>query len=371
MNVTTNAAFPRRILVVKPADLGDLLFVTPALRALRRSFPQARIELLAPPSSAPLLQGCPYLDEILVFDKYIFDNPVAFLHPANWRQLLQLALTLRRRRYDAVLIPRHLTTRLGAFKYAALALVTGASRRVGLDNGRGWFLTDRVPDAGFGAFHEVEYDLQVAARLGAHIEEGDQHLWLPRDEAAEVWAEQIVASWPRPLVIMHPGSGAYSPARRWPAEHFAALADAWTARHGGTVALVDADRAVTSAVQQAARSKLIDLGGQTTLEQTIALIRRCDLFIGNDSGPLHMAAAAGVPTVGIYGPSNHLAWGPWGDRTAVVRRDLPCMPCFYRGHSLGRPQGCPERPCLVELPAETVLAVAEKLWKRVREEKSL
>ncbi len=364
----TSAENVDRILVVKPADMGDLLFVTPALRALRQTFPQARIDLLAPPSSAPLLQGCPYLDEVITFDKYTFDRPLAFLWPGHWRPLVRLALDLRRRRYDALLIPRHLTTRLGALKYAVLAWATGAPLRAGLDNGRGWFLTHRVPDGGFGAFHEVEYDLQVAACLSAHTD--DVRLWLPTDEEAEAWAERAVTRWPRPIVVMHPGSGDYSTARRWPPDRFAALADAWAARHGGTVVLVDASPEVTAAVRQAAHSPVVDLGGQTTLWQMIALIRRCDLFIGNDSGPLHVAAAANVPTVGIYGPSNHLAWGPWGQRTAIVKRDLPCMPCFYRGHRLGTPQGCPPRPCLTELPVEQVLAVAEGLWKSAQEEKA-
>ncbi|GAP61933.1 heptosyltransferase II [Ardenticatena maritima] len=352
----------RRLLVVKPADLGDLLFVTPALRALRETFPHARIDLFAPPRSAFLLRDCPYVDEIVAFDKYAFDDPRALLSPRGWWALARLAWDLRRRRYDALVIPRHLTTALGALKFAALALASGAPIRAGLDNGRGWFLTHRVPDEGFGARHEVEYDLAVVATLGARTR--DHRLWLPCDERAEAWAEALVQHWARPLVVMHPGSGAYSTARRWPAEHFAALADAWYARHGGTVALVDATADITSVVCTHAQAPLVDLGGRTTLLQTIALLRRADLFVGNDSGPLHLAAAAGVPVVGVYGPSNWRAWGPWGAHTAVVHRDLPCQPCFYRGHSLGLPDGCPDRPCLTGLAPERVLAVMEQMAKR-------
>ncbi|MDQ7028684.1 MAG: glycosyltransferase family 9 protein [Ardenticatenia bacterium] len=355
-----------RLLVMKPADLGDLLLTTPALRALRQTFPETRIEILVPPTSAVVLRECPYVDEILTFNKYAFDRPAALWRPDRWLALARLARELRRRRYDVVLIPRHLTTRWGALKFAALALATGAPRRVGLDNGRGWFLTDRVPDAGFGAKHEVEYDLLVVARLGARTD--NVRLWLPSDPRAEAWAEEITAAWARPLLLLHPGSGAYSVARRWPPDRFAALADAWAERHGGTVVLVDASADVTGAVLRAARCRPIDLGGRTSLVETIALIRRCDLFVGNDSGPLHMAAAAGVPALGIYGPSNARAWGPWGPHTAVVKRDLPCMPCFYRGHALGRPQGCQERPCLTALSVERVLAAAEALWQSAQEE---
>lgn len=350
-----------KLLVVKPADLGDLLFVTPALRALRETYPDAQIDVLAPPSSSPLLRGCPYIDEVLAFDKYSFDEPDDFLRPANWQPLLVLAWQLRRRKYDAVVIPRHLTTLMGTLKFASLAYATGAPYRVGLDNGRGWFLTHRAIDEGFGARHEVEYDLTVVARIGAHTD--DTRLWVPRDPDAEAWAEALVGVLARPLLVVHPGSGDYSTARRWPAERFAALIDRWLARHEGTVLLMDASAEVTKRVRETATLPVLDLGGRTTLLQTIALLRRADLFVGNDSGPLHLAAGVGVPALGIYGLTNQDAWGPWGDRTAIVSRtDLACMPCFYRGHRLGLRNGCPDRPCLTQLPTERVLTAMEEVY---------
>lgn len=349
-----------RILVVKPADLGDLLFVTPALRALRETYPAADIHLMAPPSSSPLLRDCPYLDTIISFDKYTFDEPRAFLRLSNWRPLVRFWWQLRRRRYDAVVIPRHLTTHMGTLKFAALALGTGAPIRAGLDNGRGWFLTHRVTDEGFGARHEVENDLAVVSLLGAHTD--DAQLWVPAEPAAEAWGASFAEALPRPLLVVHPGSGEYSTARRWPADHFAGLIDAWHARYQGSVVLIDANPDVTERVCEVARVPAIDLGGRTSLMQTIALLRRADLFIGNDSGPLHLATGAGVPALGIYGLTNQQAWGPWGDRTMIVSRDLPCMPCFYRGHRLGLKNGCPDRPCLTELTIERVLQATESLY---------
>lgn len=352
----------KRILVVKPADLGDLLFVTPALRALRETYPAADIDLMAPPSSSPLLRECPYVDTIVSFDKYTFDEPGAFLRLSNWRPLIRFWWRLRRRSYDAVVIPRHLTTHMGTLKFAALALATGAPVRAGLDNGRGLFLTHRVTDEGFGARHEVENDLAVVSLLGATTD--DTHLWVPADPEAEKWADSFAGALPRPLLIVHPGSGDYSTARRWPADRFASLIDAWHARHEGTIVLIDANPTVTARVRDATSVPAIDLGGRTSLMQSIALLRRADLFIGNDSGPLHLAAGVGVPALGIYGLTNQQAWGPWGDRTAIVSRDLPCMPCFYRGHRLGLKNGCPDRPCLTELSVEHVLQAAENLYSK-------
>lgn len=351
-----------KILVVKPADLGDLLFVTPALRALRETYPDAQIDLMTPPSSATLLRDCPYLDTVITFDKYVFDEASSFLSPANWRALFAFGWRLRRERYDVVLIPRHLTTWMGTFKYAGLALVTGAPHRVGLHNGRGWFLTEGVCDRGFGARHEVEYDLAVARRVGARTTETG--LWVPQNPAAEQWARAFIKGLPSPRIIVHPGSGDYSTARRWPAASFAEFADCWLSRYGGTVILIDATPEVTRRVQAAARHDLVDLGGKTSLLQTIALLRRATLFIGNDSGPLHLAAGAGVPALGIYGLTNQRAWGPWGEHTRIVSRsDLPCMPCLYRGYRLGLRNGCPDRPCLTELSVDAVLAAAEEVYK--------
>src|ERR1700687_4638047 len=135
-----------RILVVRLASLGDLLITTPALRALRASFPDAHIGVLTTPASAPALRGLDTYDEVITFDKFAFDRPTDAL------QSLPAALRLL----------HHLTTPFGIAKYAALSLGSGARRRVGLDNGRGrWFLTDSAVDRGFGWHHEVDYWLDV------------------------------------------------------------------------------------------------------------------------------------------------------------------------------------------------------------------
>src|SRR5262245_40179853 len=140
---------PNRILVVKLSDIGDVLTATPALRLLRESFPQARIDVLVPPRSAVVLRGLSSVDEVIVFDKFGYDAVGAALSPRALLGALDFGRALRARRYDMLVMPHHLSTRWGTLKWAALALATGAPVRVGLDNGRGWFLTHRVPDAGF------------------------------------------------------------------------------------------------------------------------------------------------------------------------------------------------------------------------------
>src|SRR5712691_748975 len=176
------------ILVVKLAGIGDLLLATPALQALRESYPQARIDLLVTPDSAGLLDNWDVINNVIVLDKYLFDYPAQMvMNPLTMTQLAILWNKLREGHYDAVLLLHHLTLPFGRLKHQALMRATGAKWRVGLDNGHGWFLNVRVKDNGFGALHEAEYNLAVAAAVGATT--SDKHLTVPLSDAeyAQAW----------------------------------------------------------------------------------------------------------------------------------------------------------------------------------------
>src|SRR5438874_1566870 len=171
------------ILVVKMAGIGDLLLATPALRALRETYPQARIDLLVTPDSAGILDGWQVIDRIIVLDKYLFDYPQQMLkHPRNLLRLRPLWHELREDHYDAVLLLHHLTLPFGRLKHQVLMRTTGAKWRVGLDNGHGWFLNVRVKDNGFGALHEAEYNMAVAEAAGATISSRNLEVPLSEEE---------------------------------------------------------------------------------------------------------------------------------------------------------------------------------------------
>ncbi|MEA3459660.1 MAG: glycosyltransferase family 9 protein [Chloroflexota bacterium] len=358
---------PKRILVVKLSDIGDVLTATPALRALRQSFPAARIDALVPPNSAPVLVGSPLVDGVLISRKFRYERPLDALHLGVLAEALYLLSKLHSFRYDTTVILHHLTTRWGALKYAALALASGANVRIGLDNGRGWFLTHRARDLGFGAKHEVEYWLDVVETVGATTD--DLSLEVAISPAAEAFANgQIPMANDRcPLVAIHPGSGGYSPARRWSTEGFAHVADALVERYGARIVLVGTPADGISKVASLMHSEAVNLEGKTTLKQLAAVLRRCDLFIGADSGVMHLACAVGTPVVAIFGPSNHKAWGPWTPRgeergrAVVVRADLPCSPCSYVGFSVRRREGCKARTCMRLVTPEMVLEAATEL----------
>jgi len=356
-----------RILVVRLASLGDLLITTPALRALRTTFPDAHIGVLTTPSSAPALRGLDTYDEVITFDKFAFDRPADAV--LGLPAAVALAAELRAGHWQTLVLLHHLTTPFGIAKYAALSLGSGARRRVGLENGRGrWFLTDSAVDRGFGWHHEVDYCLDAVAVLGAH-HPGQPRLELciaPDDAgwAAARWSEaQLHAA-----VLLVPGSGAFSRARRWAAERFVQVGRALLERHGLTPLVLsglDADeqalaRQVAEAIGPGARIAPPAPGPQALG----ALIRRCRLVVANDGGAVHVATAVGTPVVAIYGPSNDRAWGPYpplDPRHQVVREALACSPCIHRGHAFGTPQGCPARTCLAILEVPAVLAAAERI----------
>ncbi|MBV9020392.1 MAG: glycosyltransferase family 9 protein [Ktedonobacteraceae bacterium] len=366
------------ILVVKLAGIGDLLLATPALSALRETYPQARIDLLVTPDSAGLLNGWGVLDNIIVLDKYLFDYPQQiFTRPRNLLRLLPTWRALRAGHYDAILLMHHLTLPFGRLKYQLLAYATGAKWRVGLDNGHGWFLNVRVKDEGFGARHEAEYNMAIAQAVGSAIRNTNLTVPLTDEERRQarlfVYGDAEAESVERPIIAMHPGSGGYSTARRWAPERFAQLADTLFHDVGGQLLLLGGPEEA-ELHQQVIRDMhsgmpVRSLAGKGSIKVAAAVLELVDLFVGNDSALMHLATAVGAPTVAIFGLTNFKAWGPYtgdakGQLATVVHLDLPCMPCFYRGHELGTPEGCATRDCLARLGVDPVAVAARRMLRQ-------
>lgn len=344
--------------MVQLGDIGNLALTTPALAALRSAHPSAHLAVLTTTHAAPILAGAGLADAIIAFDKRAFSGLRSLLKPATLRRIL----ALRRDRYDAVIFCHHFTLWPGTIKFALIAFASGARRRIGLQNGRGWFLNESIPDRGFGARHEAQVALDLAALLGADGTPIAAQV-AQADAKSEFLADAGDGS---PWVALHAGSGGYSLARRWEPTRFAQVADTLIERHNARIVLVGGAGDDTAAVRSAMRhSPALDLSGQTTLPELVGVLARCDLFIGADSGVMHLAAAASVPVVAVFGPSNHDAWGPWnpGGRAIVVRSAPVCSPCLYVDHGIGLREGCPARTCLKMVTADDVIAAAETLLK--------
>ncbi len=364
---------PRRILVMMLGDIGDLLLATPALRLLRDRYPAACIVAMTKPTTVRVLEGTGLVDGFLPVDKHLFDRPAATLRPAVLLRLLRSVSEMRRQRFDAVVLLHHLVTWWGTLKFAGLSLASGARLRAGLDNGRGVFLTHRAVDRGFDAAHESTYWLRVVAAMPGGrparqpLAEPDRPIFNLTDEAQDRADALLRSRGLTPgdrMLAIHPGSGAYSVARRWFPDRFAVVADTLAERHGLRVVLLgNADeRELADQVAGQMRRPAANLAGCTALDELAGVLRRCALLVGNDSGVAHMAAAVGTPVAAIFGPFNHNTWHPLGNSLVVrVSPALPCMPCVNRGFKRGYPEGFPPRYCLQEVTPEMVVAAAEAL----------
>ena len=364
-----------RILVIRVGDMGDALLATPMLRALRQRYPAARIDLLTTASAATLLAECPLVDSLYTLPQGIAAYGASLAGLAGLTGGALLLAGLRAARYDAVIFANHLTLPSGRRWRRALAIALDAPLTLGLDNGYGRFLRLRVPDAGFGARHEVEYALALAARLDATLPSAERGARLADLGWGDIRAAAL-APGQAPHIALHPGSGAYSVARRWPATRYVELARALGDEFNAHVTLVGGpeERYLAASVIAALGEPawVANAVGATSPRQLAETLSGAQLFIGNDSLPMHLATATGVPVIAIFGPSNASAWGPYApgqsERVAVIRRaDLPCSPCIYRGHALGTPQGCPPRCCLTELTIAPVLLAARRLLRSAQQ----
>ncbi len=350
-----------RILLIRLRLIGDVVFTTPIIRALRRRNPGAHLAYVAEPAAAPIVADNPRLDEVIV----------ARPPHAAGRALadLSLARRLRRGRFDLA-IDLH-----GGPRAATLALLSGARRRIGYDiPGRGWLYTDPVPrPRELRARHSVENQWDLLGPLGIEPpdRERDATEMAVSPEAAATAVAKLEAAGVEDrgrLAVIHVSAG--NPFRRWPAEAFAALAAGLVTRDARLSVLLLSgpsereaarkigDRARAAAGPSAAR--IVDRV-ELDLRELRAVLEEAALFVGGDSGPLHVAGTTPVPVVGLYGPTLPARSAPWRPPryvTESVEIALPCRPCDQRRCEPG------DYRCLGQVTPAAVLAAAERALAR-------
>ena len=311
----------RRILVRGTNWIGDAVLTTPALAALRAGFPQAKIAVLVKPAIAELLAGHPAVDEIVL-------NRDPGPHTGLGGKL-SLARQLSRGRYDLAVLFQN------AFEAAAITALAGIPNRYGYaTDGRSFLLTHRVPlTPKIRRKHQVEYYLELLRPLGIPVVPTAPMLRTTLGEDAAV-VEQLHAFGVKPdqvVIGLNPGS-VYGSAKRWLPERFAQAADRLAADHGACVLIFGGrgEEELGHAIAGMMTAPTIVLSGYTTVRQLMALIKRCRLFITNDTGPMHIAAAFGVPLVAIFGPTNPATTSPYGPGHELVRHPVECSPCLLR-----------------------------------------
>jgi ADP-heptose:LPS heptosyltransferase/glycosyltransferase involved in cell wall biosynthesis len=332
---------PRSVLVVQMADLGDVILSGPFLRELRRFLGRAKITLVVQSAMVNVIERCPYVDEIVPYNwRTVRDWETAFRGaPGWWWSSLRAAATrLWKRRFDLAVSLRWNNDPCQA---AALILMyaSGAARRVAYLDAQDDFKRDSLrfvdrlisdgPVRG-SPKHEVEYQLDLLRFLGGRPESSGLEVWT--DAGDESVARAILArpglSDGGPLVALAPG--ARWSFRRWPPERFTELG-AWLQDEFRARIMIFAgksERPLANRIESGLRKdRTVNLAGRTTLRQMAAVLKHCDLFIGIDSGPMHVATAAGVPTVGLFGAGEYGRFRPWGTAHEVIRLGLTCYPC--------------------------------------------
>ncbi len=357
-----------RILLIRPDHLGDLLFTTPALRLLREAFPQARITYLVGPWSRAVVENNPHVDEIALcpFPGFTRQQKRSLFEP--YVTLLQHARQLRQRDFDLAIV-----LRFDHWWGALLAYLAGIPRCVGYDVAEVRpFLTDAVPYS--PQRHEVEQNLALVEQgsgtrdqgLGIRAQGADWPLEFHLTAEDEGFAEDYLAEHGVEdgdlLVGIHAGAGAA--VKLWRNEGWAQVADTLAERYEAKVILTGSaeELPLCRAIAEGMTSNPIVAAGETSLGGLAAIMARCRLALGVDSGPLHLVVAVGTPTVHLFGPVDSRAFGPWGDpaRHLVVTFDngMDCIPCNRLDYPLAE---LDQHPCVRNITVAQVLEAAERL----------
>lgn len=321
---------PARILVIRLDLIGDLVLSMVIVRVLKRTYPEAEIDLISVPASAKVIEGDPAIARLLGYDPNIWRRPKALAQKKNWRELRELLKTLHERDYDLA---------ISVFgKWAGvLAALSGTRRTLGF--GRESFpglMTDSVPGKHWTPGekkHEVDYCLQLAQAAGAIIEAEDRYpnLTIPAQATDEIELLLTAAGVQsqRPLIACHVSAN-NGQSKRWPVPYWAALLDRLIREENASVVLTGApnDLPLIEKITGRMREQALNLAGKTSLTQLAALLKRADLLISGDSGPMHMAGAVETPLIAIHGPTDPALSGPVSHHATVLRSDIWCSPCY-------------------------------------------
>ncbi|MBI5826742.1 MAG: lipopolysaccharide heptosyltransferase II [Deltaproteobacteria bacterium] len=334
------------ILVRAPNWIGDAVICLPALECLKGRYPRARITVLAKSRVIPVFENNPDLDGIIEYD----DKG----RHGGLKGRFRLRGEVRKRGFDMAVLFQN------AFDAAFIAFISGIPERVGYARDlrtrlltRPVIVTEEVKKR-----HQAHYYLNIVRELGGQCAEKPMpRLYVSEKEGA--WALRFLEDnsiGSTPVIGAAPGAS-YGPAKRWTAEGFASVLSRLSARYGAVPLIFGGrdDAQACAEVSGRIKTRHIDLCGMTNLRESIALLRRLKVFITNDSGPMHLSAALGTPTVAVFGSTSPQLTGPLGEKTAVVTAGMECSPCFERVCRYGH------YGCLTSIGADTVAEKAEAL----------
>ena len=347
----------RRLLIRGTNWVGDSVMAIPALREVRRLLPRTHITLLVLPWVSDIYQGSPWVDDVWLYDRKG--------RHAGAAGRIRLIRSLAQGGFDAALLLQN------AFEAALLARLAGIPLRAGYRrDARGWLLTHALSvDPRLKARHQTCYYLDLVERLAGRERALDTPSSahqktipeLPLEPEARALArrqlEKEGVRFQGKVVGVHPGA-AFGSAKRWVGDRYAQVLDRLTRAQGAEVILFGSrqERPIAEAICGHMATHPLVLSGRTSLSDLIAMIACCDLFITNDSGPMHLAAALGIPTLALFGSTDQVATGPLGPAAVVLNKNVECSPCLLRE--------CPiDHRCMTRITVEEVFQEAVRMLR--------
>ena len=331
-----------KILIIQTAFLGDVVLTIPLIQAAKK-YLKAQISVVCIPSTKNILEGHPSIDEIIVFDKKNSEK--------GFFSLIKFIKKLKEKKFDVAIIPHP------SFKSGLISYLAAIPERIGFSNSAGrFFFTNKV------FFdknkHQLERYLDLLKHFGIEVKEEKTEIYI--DEEGKKFADDVL---PKNKIIFGINPGSIWATKRWPAEKYAQLADKIITEFGAEILIFGGpdDIDIAKNVEKNMEQKAINFAGKTTLKQLSVLTQMCKVFVTNDSGPMHIAAALNVPAVAIFGPTiKQFGFFPYSKKAIVIEKNVPCRPCSPHG-----PNKCPEKHfnCMNKITVSEVFDAVKKQYE--------
>jgi len=336
-----------RIMIRAANWVGDAIMTTPVVRAVRKNFPRSRITVLAKPWVVPVYEHNPYIDSVMVYEN-------TGRHEKGFGTL-RLARDLRRQSFDLAVLMQN------AFEAALISFLGGIKERLGYNtDARGLLLNRGIKlDPALKKGHLIDYYIGILKKAGLDDDGRSLDLFISRadrDYADEFLEQEKMDS---PVIGINPGATGGT-AKQWFPERYARLAAGLCAKYRTRVLIFGGpnDRGLGNKIaEEAGNGSCINIAGATTLVQAFALIERCSLFVTNDSGLMHAAAALDIPQAAVIGSTDHVATSPAGTNSVMVREPVPCSPCLK--------DVCPfDHECMDRVSVDMVMETCDRLLSK-------
>lgn len=355
----------KRILIMNPYGLGDVLFTTPVIKFLRQNFPDAYIAYMCNSRVESIFQNNELIDEVIVFEKKLMTRKLGRSIIDIFKKGCSFASFVRKKKFD-LSIDYSLN-----FQFSLFTMLIGIKERIGLDyKKRSIFLTKRIVFEGFEDRHVVEYYVSVLELIGISPKFCSLGMELGRAElvrATEILKNEGIYLDKHTCIAICPAGGESwgrdAWRKHWQADKFAKLADRIIKEFGAKVIIFAAQDEATigNEVSNLMEEEAINLSGKTNTIDFLALLSKCKILVTNDGGPLHVGVVLGVKTVSIFGPVSDVTYGPYSanyKKHIVVKKDLFCRPC-YKKFRIAKCLN--DQKCLKDITVDEVFNSVKKL----------